>query len=305
MSHAEGALGLVGLVLVVVARGLRPARGCVSIRLVTDIAARYIDLVARTVNGDIHGQQIVQVPMNGSGAIRRGVTKGLGRLGLQLTRPVPVPESAYLKGVSWPASRANVGESMIGAQRLNNVRQAVEDVIAKNVPGDLIETGVWRGGATILMKAVLEAHGDTERRVYVADSFAGLPTTDRADDDAGLLYQDETLAVSQAQVRAAFERYGLLDDRVVFVEGWFKDTLPGLADRTWSVVRLDGDLYDSTMDGLVNLYPRLSPGGWLLVDDYGTYRSCREAIEDYRRDHNITEPIVEIDGSGIYWRRQG
>lgn len=110
------------------------------------------------------------------------------------------------------------------------------------------------------MKAVLEARGDTDRTVCAADSFACLPSTERADDD-GLLHEDQTLAVSEDPVAASFQRYGLLDDRVIFVKGWFEDTLTGLSDRSWSVVRLDGDMYKSTMDGLINLYPGLAPGG--------------------------------------------
>jgi O-methyltransferase len=71
----------------------------------------------------------------------------------------------------------------------------------------------------------------------------------------------------------------------------------------WSVVRLDGDLYESTMDGLANLYPGLSPGGFLIVDDYGGLAPCRAAVDDYRRDNRIAEEIVEIDWAGVYWRK--
>jgi O-methyltransferase len=105
-------------------------------------------------------------------------------------------------------------------------------------------------------------------------------------------------------VRANFARYGLLDEHVHFVEGWFRDTLPGLSDKRWSVIRLDGDLYESTMDGLVSLYPNLSVGGYLIIDDYGGYKPCREAIHDYRREHGIEEPIRQIDWTGAYWQRE-
>jgi O-methyltransferase len=174
------------------------------------------------------------------------------------------------------------------------------------VPGDLIETGVWRGGAVILMRAVLEAYGDRDRVVYAADSFAGLPAPDEAKypaDTGSRLHSAEPLAVPRGEVERNFGLYGLLDGQVRFLEGWFKDTLPTVADRTWAVVRLDGDMYESTMDALVNLYPRLSVGGFLIVDDYG-FEPCRQAVTDYRDANGVDDPIESIDWLGAYWRRR-
>jgi O-methyltransferase len=207
-------------------------------------------------------------------------------------------------GYEWPAD----ADTMVGAVRLDNVRACVEDVLARGVPGDLIETGVWRGGTTIFMRGILAAHGVADRRVWVADSFQGLPPPDqeRYPADAGDdLHAQPYLAVSEEEVRAAFERYGLLDDQVRFLPGWFRDTLPGLGDERFAVVRLDGDMYESTFVALEHLYPRLSPGGYLIVDDYGALESCRRAVQDYREREGIGEPIVEIDWTGAYWRRQG
>jgi hypothetical protein len=138
----------------------------------------------------------------------------------------------------------------------------------------------------------------------VADSFQGLPPPDDAypADADSQLHVSESLAISRDEVAKNFERYGLLDDRVRFLEGWFKDTLPTLRDRSWSVVRLDGDMYESTMDGLTNLYPRLSVGGFLIVDDY-EYEPCRRAVADYREANGIDEPIEPIDWLGAFWRR--
>jgi hypothetical protein len=88
------------------------------------------------------------------------------------------------------------------------------------------------------------------------------------------------------------------------VEGFFDQTLPGLHERRWSLVRLDGDTYEATWVGLESLYPNLSVGGYLIVDDYGLIRECRAAVEDYRREHGITEPIEKIDWNGVRWRRE-
>jgi O-methyltransferase len=181
----------------------------------------------------------------------------------------------------------------------------MEDVLERGISGDFIETGVWRGGAVILMRAVLKAYGVRDRRVWAADSFEGLPPPDpdNSYDRNMHLNQWPFLAVSLEQVRANFERYGLLDEQVFFLKGWFRDTLPTIGDQHFAVIRLDGDLYHSTMEALTHLYPKLSLGGWLIVDDYGNVDACFQAVHDYRDQHGIDEPVLPIDGWGVYWQR--
>ena len=194
--------------------------------------------------------------------------------------------------------------SMIGLRRMNNIQACIEHVLADDVPGDLIETGVWRGGATIFMAGVLRAYGADDRTVWVADSFEGLPTPDleRYPVDQEWASAAGRIAVSLETVQEHFARYGLLDEQVRFLKGWFKDTLPGAPIERLAVLRLDGDLYESTWDALTSLYPKLAPGGFVIVDDY-YYESCRQAVHDYRAQHGIGEPIQDIDGLGAYWRR--
>ncbi|MGA2660264.1 MAG: TylF/MycF family methyltransferase [Verrucomicrobiota bacterium] len=206
------------------------------------------------------------------------------------------------EGGAWP----RMAHTMIGFKRLSNLQFCVEDVIERRVPGDLIETGVWRGGACIFMRAILKVHGVADRRVWVADSFEGLPrpSAGKYPADAGLrLHTAKALAVSVDEVKANFKEYGLLDEQVRFLKGWFRDSLPAAPIERLAVLRLDGDMYESTMDALVNLYPRLCAGGYVIVDDYGAVPSCRLAIEDFRREHGITEPLRQIDWSGVYWQR--
>jgi len=206
------------------------------------------------------------------------------------------------EGRDWPV----YAQTMIGRKRTANVRRLLERVIAERVPGDLIEAGCWRGGTVIMMRGVLKAYGITDRTVYAADSFQGLPEPDpeRFPADSGdINYTVGELAVSLEEVQRNLALYGLKDDRVKFLEGWFRDTLPTVRDKRWALVRLDGDLYESTMDGLTNLYPQLSPGGYLIVDDFG-WENCRQAVEDYRAEHGITEPIERIDWVGAYWRKR-
>jgi O-methyltransferase len=210
--------------------------------------------------------------------------------------------AARAEGRDWPPT----AETMVGDARLRNVAELCTAALRDGVPGDFIETGVWRGGVTVLMKAVLAAAGDTDRTVWVADSFEGLPVPDgeRYPADAHLDWSGVTaLKVGADAVRANFERYGLLDDRVRFLEGWFCNTLPDAPIEQLAVLRLDGDLYQSTMDALVALEPKVSSGGYVIVDDYGGWESCRAAAEDYRSANGITAPIAKVDWTGAWWQK--
>lgn len=205
-------------------------------------------------------------------------------------------------GLDWPPT----AHTMIGLRRLDNIQECVEDVIARGVPGDLIETGAWRGGATIFMRAVLKAYGVVDRTVWVADSFQGLPKPDVDNfpqDQGDRHHTFDELRVSADEVRRNFESYGLLDSQVRFLEGWFRDTLPSAPIERLAVLRLDGDMYESTMEALDALYPRLSVGGYVIVDDYGAIEQCRRAIHDFRDRNGIDDPMREVDWTGVYWQR--
>lgn len=104
-------------------------------------------------------------------------------------------------------------------------------------------------------------------------------------------------------MRANIARFGLLDEqRVRFLEGWFSDTLPDAPIEKIAILRLDGDLYESTMDVLTALYERVQPGGYVIVDDYGDWEPCRRAVDEFRANRRIEARIEPIDGSGVYWR---
>jgi O-methyltransferase len=207
-------------------------------------------------------------------------------------------------GKDWPSQ----AHTMIGKARMRNLRDLVETVIAEEVPGDLIETGVWRGGACIYMRAMLKAFAITDRTVWVADSFKGVPPPDPEyypADKGDIHHTVKVLAVSQAQVEANFAKYGLLDAQVQFISGWFGESLPDAPMTQLAVIRLDGDMYESTMDGLLYLYGKLSKGGYVIVDDYLAIPACRQAVTDYREEHHIVDAIVNIDQDGVYWKKTG
>lgn len=169
-----------------------------------------------------------------------------------------------------------------------------------------METGIWRGGALIMMRAVLAAYGITNRRVIGADSFAGLPVTssDVTDDAADHLRNCPEFSVSLEEVKATISRYGLLDEQVVLLKGLFKDTLPVAPVETLAVLRLDGDMYESTMDGLINLYDKVSPRGSVIVDDYFLFEAQRRAVDEFRGLNGVTDMIHKIDDFGAYWVKQ-
>lgn len=221
--------------------------------------------------------------------------------GFRLIKEAKPSTSESREGRIWP----ELAFTMIGSERLDNIRYCVEDVLKRNVPGDLIETGVWRGGATIFMRGILAAHEVTDRTVWVADSFKGLPPPDTENYPADAhfdFHTAKTLAVSLEEVKEHFSRFGLLDQQVKFLKGWFKDTLPSAPIQRLAVARLDGDMYESTIQALSVLYPKVSPGGYVIIDDY-SIGACQQAVTDYRTQNNISDEIIKIDWTGIYWQK--
>jgi Macrocin-O-methyltransferase (TylF) len=203
--------------------------------------------------------------------------------------------------------------SMVPLARMNQLQNCVVDVVTKQVPGDLVETGVWRGGVTIFMRALLKVLGDQDRCVWAADSFEGLPEPDpvkfpveyKAFKSAAMTKYYNHLAVSLEEVQRNFAAYGMLDDRVRFLKGWFCNTLPIAPIGKIAVLRLDGDYYESTRDSLVNLYDKVSVGGYVIIDDYGedTWTYCRKAVDEFRAERKIKSPLIRVDRPCSYWQR--
>jgi O-methyltransferase len=198
-------------------------------------------------------------------------------------------------GMDWPLH----GLTMVGLNRLDDLQACVETVVREDVEGDLIEAGAWRGGASILMRATLDSLGADDRTVWVADSFQGFPMPDEAEQ----LNVVHFLAVPLEEVKANFARFGI-ERGVRFVPGFFEDTMAGLSEGSWSIVRLDGDTYEATWLTLQSLYPGLAVGGYLIVDDYGALEECRRAVDEFRSRHSLTEPLDKVDWTCVRWRRE-
>ncbi len=207
-------------------------------------------------------------------------------------------------GEDWPT----IAHTMSGIRRLDSLQDCLERVVSENVPGDLIETGTWRGGVCIFMRAFLKAYGIEDRTVWVADSFEGAPKIGAdghvVDYKTALHHANHVLGVSLAQVETNFAKYDLLDDQVRFLAGWFRDTLPTAPIDTLALLRLDTNLYGSTWDSLTNLYPKLSPGGYLIVGDYAL-PGVRHAVLEYRKQHGVSADLEPIDTYSVRWRHEG
>src|SRR5271165_2777210 len=217
--------------------------------------------------------------------------------------PVPYCEELRQEGRDWPTE----AETMVGMKRLDNLQECCLAALVDSVAGGCVEAGIWRGGCGILMRAMLDAFGDEQRQVWLFDSFEGLPKPDSQsfpkDKDDLHWTLSSYLGVSLGQVKDNFSRYELLDARTHFVKGWFRDTIPAADVDNIAVLRLDGDMYESTWIVLTHLYPKLQMGGFVIIDDYGAIPSCKAAVDDFRESHSIKSPVVAVDWTGVYWRK--
>jgi O-methyltransferase len=270
-------------------------------------ARRYIDLLKSSLLNELfldHEMQVFYLfdCMEGRATFDPAV---FANVALHLKSDYDAMVAARADGRPFRGFIPELAHTMIGRKRLDHLERCLETIERDSVPGDLLEAGVWRGGACIFMRGFLEAHNIPRRIVWAADSFAGLPAPTMAEDrdhdySAGRF---PALAVPLETVRATFARYNLLDARVRFLEGWFKDTLPNAPIERLALLRLDGDLYESTRDALNALYDRVAPGGFVVIDDYFAFNPCRHATDDFRAERNIGTPFERIDWSAVCWRK--
>ena len=220
---------------------------------------------------------------------------------LEIQKIRPFESNKRESGRDWPC----FGYTMIGLKRLDNIQACIEDILANNVPGDLLEAGVWRGGATIFMRACLQVNNISDRNVWVADSFEGMPAPNakQYSSDKGYdLSSCEYLMATVEEVKANFERFGLLDEQVKFLKGWFNKSLPSAPISKLALLRVDADLYESTIDALSSLHNKVQQGGYVIIDDYYSWPPCRKAVDDFRSKLSTISELKEIDGSGVFWQ---
>lgn len=260
----------------------------------------YLDLLAKCVTGILWEDPPID-PWHGrlfNAAGERVAPHEWDGVSLLTIEPGAFDLTVREVGGDWPS----VAETMIGLRRIENLRTLITDLAVRGIPGDLMEAGVWRGGACIFMRAVLHELKDTSRRVIAADSFEGLPPGERGEDKGDCHHTFTPLQVSLEAVKANFRRYGLLDEQVVFLKGFFKDTMPTAPIEKLALLRLDGDMYGSTMDVLEGVYDKLAVGGYCIVDDYNL-PAVQKAISVFLRSRGEDPMAKQIDGHGVYWRK--
>lgn len=268
----------------------------------------YLDLLkrllTRTITAKSHERQTLAARVPGKRHLLQATQKVLARFDMELVRTIRCTADDYFESGDAASNRAEDAETMLGTRQLDQMQAAITDVVRRGVPGDVLEAGVWRGGMAIFMRAVLKVLNEPGRSVWVVDSFEGLPKLGEQERSASW-WRSGDMAVPLAEVRENFARYDLLDDRVRFLQGFFSDTLPTAPIERLAVLRMDADLYASTRDVLEHLYPKLSRGGYCIIDDYRNLGDCKRAVDEYRQKHGITEAIVPIDNRAVYWQKQG
>jgi O-methyltransferase len=221
----------------------------------------------------------------------------------ELTRK-PFDANLRKEGLDWPAQ----GLTMVGRMRLENIEKLLFNVIEAQVPGDFVECGVWRGGASLYAKGVLKALDVHDRKVHLVDSFEGLPKASQ-ERDRDVWSEMNFLKVSLEQVQEPFKQLGLFDDGVAFHKGFFKHSLPLLRKqllaekKNIAVLRMDGDMFESTMDILYNLYDLVSVGGCVIIDDF-EIREAKEAVATFLQHHKLTVQYIRIDNFAAYFCKE-
>ena len=253
-----------------------------------EAARLYLDLLKRNL---VRWNEVKIVPLSGKGLFRRAVRSAFAARGLEICQIKPFIAAQRETGRDWAD-----GPTVVGLRRLDNIQQCMETVLREGVPGDMVDAGLWRGGPSILMRAVLAARGDAERCVWCAD----LPWEAGSGEVAypAVPYRTPHLDV----VKANFERYAMLDGRVKFVVGPFAATLAAAPIGRVAVLRLDTDTLEATREVLGALYAKVSPGGFVIVNDYGQGRETRRAVDGFRDAHQVRATVVDVDGTGAYWR---
>ena len=201
--------------------------------------------------------------------------------------------------------------TMTSPERILALVKAVKYLATHQIKGDFVECGVWKGGSMVATANTLIAHDDSQRRLWLYDTFDGMsdPTEEDVDfmgQTAGRLLgeQDRLQADSiwcfspLEQVKSAMQATGYPEELVNFVPGKVEDTLPQTKPDKIALLRLDTDWYESTRCELEHLFPRMVDGAVLIVDDYGHWEGCRQAVDEYFEKHGVQILLNRIDYTG-------
>ncbi|MGO4209847.1 PqqD family peptide modification chaperone [Terriglobus sp. 2YAB30_2] len=272
--------------------------------------SRYLHLLKRTLTNLVYPENALRISRLEEGAFSTDRKTRTAQM-VQVRYTDAEAYATCIRGLRLgnPAlSNRSFPRTLIGLAGLDNIEFCAEQVFADEIPGDFLEAGVWQGGASMMMRALQLAHQQEDRSVWLADTFDGLPVnTSEPDIRFGVDFSKNAFPILVAPLRTVMDNFrdlGLLDGRVRFLPGLFADALPQADTGPLALLRLDADMYSSTMDALNNLYHRVSPGGFIIVDDYGL-PACREAIDEFRARHDISDPMQWVNTTCVFWRKSG
>ncbi len=278
----------------------------------TFLRRRYLDLLARALVNLIypeHELRLEHLAEHGITGDRVTDQRAMRDIGIHKAERLAALVAAKIDGRNWERRVTSQSHTMVGLRRLQSLERCAARVFADRVPGDFLEAGVCQGGAAIFMRALQVAYDEGARRTWLADSFAGLPPPEHPKDVAdGLDFTESVqpwLAANLESVQENFRTYDLLSDHVRFLPGWFSETLPTATVDRLAILRVDADLYASTLEALDALYDRVSTGGYVVIDDYWALDACRAAVDDFRSSRSIDEPLRRIDWAAVLWRKTG
>jgi hypothetical protein len=237
------------------------------------------------------------------------------RRGFDVVRTAAAPDAGLprdLDAATIATIQAAAPYTLTGPERVAALVEAVRYVVRTGIPGDFVECGVWRGGSVLAMLRTLLELGVTDRDVWLYDTFTHMPRGGPHDVDMFGVSAAEYHARLDAgesvdpaydylpldEVRGLLADTGYPQERLHFVPGLVEETLPDVIPPTVALLRLDTDYYASTLHELQHLYPRISPGGILLIDDYGHWRGSKQAVDEYLEEHGLPLLLQRIDYSG-------
>lgn len=237
--------------------------------------------------------------------MKAAVRSLLARLGYKLVHAGVAPDmiDAGFREVHDASAPYTMGTN----ERLYTLYKAVQYVEARGVPGAIVECGVWRGGSAMAAALALRNAGSTDRPIYLYDTYAGMPEPGARDvdfqgRDARPTWRrlragdaNKWCLATLEEVRRNMLSTGYPAERIHFVRGRVEETIPREVPDRIALLRLDTDWYESTYHELVHLYPRLAPGGVLIVDDYGFWRGSREATDQYFREQGVPTLLTRVD----------
>jgi len=261
--------------------GISMPLGQSGIKLSSRAVDMYLELLEKSVTGTLYNDRIMD----------EHTTESDFRL-----------DNQRLRGNDWPG---DTGHTMVGNLRIRNIKETLLDVIASNVEGDFAEFGVWRGGSCIFAAGLFEVMGITDRQVHVFDAFGKLDAK-----TGGYGANDHYLAVNETQVKFNFWKYGLLEnEKVKFYQGLFQETAPQFKKylqengKMLSVLRVDGNFYDSYYSVLENLYDFLSKNGYVIFDDIRSHQAVQKAWYDFQKSHGLDIQLINIDDHSAYFKK--